>query len=304
MTGPEPASVGIEVPASCANLGPGFDSLAAAVDLYLVAWTAPRGAERVSCEGEGAGELPTDGTNLVWKSFTAYCRRFGVEAPDVSVRACSDIPLERGLGSSAAAAVAGVALARAATGAGGGDGDLIDLVGEVEGHADNAAAAMLGGIVVCADGQARRLEPAPGLRPVVCVPTERQSTAAARAILPREVALRDAAAGAGRTALVLAGLTGACAFDPVHMVDVLHEPARLDAMPETGRLVRELRSAGIAACLSGAGPSVLAVVSDDGEDTVRRVRESAGAGWEVRPSRWDLAGAAVCPPVVGAQRTG
>lgn len=300
MTAATAASVGVEVPASCANLGPGFDSLAAAVDLRLVAWTGPRGPQRVASEGEGAGELPTDDRNLVWRAFVGYCERFGVEAPDVSLSVSSDIPLERGLGSSAAGAVAGVALARAVTGAGGSDQDLIDVAAGLEGHPDNAAAAVLGGVVACVDGRARAFEPAPGLRPVVCVPKARQSTEAARGILPDEVPLADAAATGGRAALVLAGLTGACAFDPASMVDVLHEPARFQAMPETGRLVAELRAAGIGACLSGAGPTVLAIVAERQQEAVERVATLAGPRWQVRPSAWDRGGAWVCPPVPSA----
>lgn len=291
------AAVGVEVPASCANLGPGFDSLAAAVDLHLEAWTAPRGAARVACEGEGAGELPTDDSNLLWRCFVAYCERFGAPVPAVSLRTRSAIPLERGLGSSAAAAVAGVALARALTGAGGSNGELIALAAAVEGHADNAAAAMLGGIVACAGGRTRSFAPAPGLRPIVCVPRQRQSTLAARGMLPSSVPLADAATNAGRAAMVLAGLTGGCALEPEHMRDVLHEPARFAAMPATGRLVRGLREAGMGACLSGAGPSVL-VLAGLGDEQAERVRLLAGGQWDVRPLSWDLAGAAVCPPTV------
>lgn len=297
MSAPDAAAVGVEVPASCANLGPGFDSLAVAVDLRLAAWTAPRAPERVTSEGEGAGELPTDERNLVWRSFVGYCERFGAQVPDVSLRVTSDIPLERGLGSSAAGAVAGVALARAVTGAGGSDQELIELAAALEGHADNAAAAVLGGVVACVGGRALSFEPASGLRPLVCVPMQRQSTEAARGMLPERVALADAAANGGRAALVLAGLTGACAFDPASMVDVLHEPARLEAMPETGRLVTDLRAGGYGACLSGAGPSALVVVGGRQQGAIERVRELAGPQWQVRELAWDRGGAWIRPPV-------
>jgi homoserine kinase len=293
-------SAGVEVPASCANLGPGFDAFAAAVDIYLNAWTEPRGEVRVRCEGQGADELACSEDNLVWRCFVAYCERFGADVPDVSLRVRSDIPLERGLGSSAAAAVAGVALGRAATRAGGSDHDLIDLAARLEGHPDNAAAAVLGGIVACGAGRAKRFEPAPGLRPVVCVPRSRQSTAAARGILPADVPLADAARNAGRAALVLAGLTGGCAFDPAQMVDELHEPARLRAMPETGALVGRLRAEGYAACLSGAGPTVLAVVGARDAAALAAVCAAAGDGWDVRPSDWNRAGVTACPPSVVA----
>ncbi|HWB71644.1 MAG TPA: hypothetical protein VG452_05455 [Egibacteraceae bacterium] len=188
--------------------------------------------------------------------------------------------MERGLGSSAAAAVAGLALGRALTGGGGRDQDLVDLAGQLEGHADNAAAAVLGGLTVCLGGRAVRLEPSDGLRPLLCVPASRQSTAVARSLLPDTVALAEAAANGARAAMVLAGLCGAAAWEPAAMTDALHEPARLAAMPGSGALVAALRDAGIASCLSGAD------------------------GFQVRPSRWDRAGATVLPAGVGQGETG
>lgn len=291
-------AVGIEVPASSANLGPGFDAFAVALDVHLLVWTVPREEQRVLAEGEGAGELPADDANLVWQALLAYCERFDAPVPDVSLRTRNDIPLERGMGSSAAAAVAGVALARALTRAGGRNADLIDLAAGFEGHADNAAAAVLGGVIVAVDGTARRLEPIDDLRPVVCVPQGRQSTAEARGLLPQEVPLRVAATNAARAAVVLAGLTGGMAWDPAAMVDALHEPSRLQAMAPSGALVQALREGGIGACLSGAGPSVLAIVPRRDADAARRIAELAGEGWQVRPADWDRAGAVVCPPTV------
>jgi len=296
--------IGVEVPASSANLGPGFDALAVALDLHLTVWTAGRAGQRVVSEGEGAGELPTGEANLVWRAFSAYCDWAGVPVPDVALRVRNDIPLERGLGSSAAAAVAGVALGRAVTRGGGRDADLVALAADLEGHADNAAAAVMGGLVVVAGGRPRRLEPAPTLRPVVCVPATRQSTAEARGLLPAQVPLADAAANGARTALVLAGLSGAIGWDPAAMADVLHEPARLAAMPAAGALVDGLRGEGIGACLSGAGPSVLAIVPAGDDRAADRVRELAGEGWAVTPRGWDRAGAAVCPPTVLPLRGG
>ena len=285
------AHITVEIPASSANLGPGFDALAAALDVPLTITTTQRGAERVHSRGLGAGELPTDDGNLIWRAFVAYCERFDVEPPEVSLVADNAIPLERGLGSSAAAAVGGVTVARQLTGAGGSDAELIDLAAALEGHPDNAAAALLGGIVVCADGLARRLEPAPALRPVICIPDSRQSTEAARGVLPASVPLADAAANGGRAAMVLAGLSGALAWEPSVMHDVLHEPPRFGVMASTGRLVGALRDAGIGACLSGAGPSVLAICRHDDDDTLATITALAGDGWDVRPVDWHRRGA-------------
>lgn len=282
--------VAVEVPASSANLGPGFDALAAALDVPLTVETIDRQAQRIVTHGLGAGELPTDDGNLIWRGVLAYCERFDVEVPDVSLRAHNAIPLERGLGSSAAAAVAGVTIGRAVAGLGS-DADLIAIATQLEGHPDNAAAALLGGIVVCAEGLARRLDPAGTLRPVICIPDTRQSTTQARGVLPESVSLTDAAANGARTAMLLAGLSGALAWQPEAMRDVLHEPSRFAVMTESGRLVHQLRAAGIGACLSGAGPSVLAIIPCDDHGVVDDVRATTGDGWDVRAVEWHRRGA-------------
>lgn len=286
----------VEVPASSANLGPGFDVLAVAVDLRLRVWTTPPGDVRVRAEGEGAEELTAGDDNLIWRAFVAWHERVGADIPDVSLSTRSTIPLERGLGSSAAAAVAGAALGRGSAGAGGRDADVVEVATELEGHADNAAAAALGGLVVVADGRSHRLIPSERLRPVVCVPDDRLATSEARALLPANVPLATAATTAARAALVVAGLAGAAALTADAMVDDLHEPPRFAAMPATGALVAQLRDRGVAACLSGAGPSVLAVVPVDRPDLLDAVRATAGDGWQVREQRWDLGGAALSPP--------
>jgi homoserine kinase len=285
--------VGVEVPASSANLGPGFDALAVALDLRLGVTTTGRARARVTTEGEGADELPQGDDNLVWRALTAYCDFAGVAVPDVSLHVRNPIPLARGMGSSAAAAVAGLALGRAVTGGGGGDDDLVALAAELEGHADNAAAAVLGGLCVVLDGIPLRFEPTPALRPVLCIPPDRQSTAEARALVPQTVPLPVAAANGARTALVLAGLSGTGAWHPEAMRDALHEPARLSVMRGSGELVEGLRSEGLAACLSGAGPSVLAVVRNRDDEAVRRVRAAAPPDWRVEPLLWDSGGASV-----------
>lgn len=300
------STVGVRVPATSANLGPGFDALAVALDVGLRVETAARGERRVLAQGTGAGELPEGDDNLVWRAFVAYHEWAGAAVPDVSLHSWSDIPLERGMGSSAAAAVAGVALARAAVGTRAdeaprrsGNDDLIAIATGLEGHADNAAAAVLGGVVVCHEGRSLRFPPCERLRPVLCVPQTRLATSAARSLLPAAVPHADAAGNGARVAMVLAGLIGAMAWEPTAMTDVLHEPARFTAMPETGRLVAALREAGTGACLSGAGPSVLAIVDAGDNEAVDHVRRSAGAEWDVRPLRWDRAGAAVYRPGAG-----
>ncbi|HSK95681.1 MAG TPA: hypothetical protein VK891_03610, partial [Euzebyales bacterium] len=180
----------VRVPASSANLGPGFDVLAVALDLPLAVHATPHDGRRVVTSGLGAGELPDDDTNLVWRSVRAFCDVYGADVPDVTLHCENEIPLERGLGSSAAAAVAGLVLARSLTGVAVSDQDLIDLAAQLEGHADNAAAAVLGGLVVAGPtGRARRFDPVRTLRPLVGIPPQRSSTSATRGLVPSQVAL-------------------------------------------------------------------------------------------------------------------
>ena len=287
-------TVGVAAPATSANLGPGFDAFAVALDLQLQVRTSRRGERRVQTSGEGAGELPADEGNLLWRALVAFCDWAGAPVPDVSLRVDNPIPLERGLGSSAAAVVAGLAVGRAFCGTGT-DEQLIELATGFEGHADNAAAAVLGGLVVAVDGHVQRLEPASALRPLVAIPAARQSTSAARRALPTHLELDVAAANTARGALTLAGLAGTVALHPPMMRDALHEPTRLAMMPDSGRLVQRLRGSGLAACLSGAGPSVLAVVPSGDQTAVDRVAPLLPAGWRLHAGTWQRTGVTTCP---------
>lgn len=286
-----PEHVTVEVPGSSANLGPGFDALAAALDLVLTVTTTDRAQQRVMLGGLGEQELPSDDGNLIWRGFVAYCDRFGVDVPDISLRTSNEIPLERGMGSSAAAAVAGVVLGRALLGAGGSNAELLQIAADMEGHPDNAAAALLGGVVLCAEGFTKRFDPAGTLRPVICIPHTRLATSVARGVLPEQVSLSEAAANGARTAMVLAGLAGHVAWEPSVMRDVLHEPARFGVMNASGELVAALRAEGIGACLSGAGPSVLSVVPCGDDRAVALIQEMAGEAWDVRAVQWHRRGA-------------
>ncbi|HEX6256569.1 MAG TPA: homoserine kinase [Euzebyales bacterium] len=288
-----PPAVRATVPASSANLGPGFDVLAIALDLTLDVTAVPYEGRRVVATGEGVGELSEDDDNLVWRALVTFCEDHDVAVPDVTLHCRSRIPLERGLGSSSAAAVAGLVLARHLTGVAVGDDNLVTHASRLEGHPDNAAAAVLGGLVVAGDGPTRRFEPTRGLRPIACVPQQRSATSAARGLVPSDVAVSTLVGAARGTALVLAGLAGMAAWDPAVMRDAVHEPPRLAAMPATRRLVDALRAAGDGACLSGAGPSILVVVPADDRGAVDRVRRLAGDGWRVLALAWDRAGARV-----------
>ncbi|NIH82104.1 homoserine kinase [Amycolatopsis viridis] len=259
----------VTVPASSANLGPGFDALGLALGLHDVVEVQVTDAGlKVEVFDSGAGgveDVPTDETHLVVRALRRACQYLGVTPPGLHLRCFNKIPHARGLGSSAAAVVSGIAAGYALAGRTL-DGDAVQLAAEFEGHADNAAASLLGGFVLawCDHGRfhAERLTPHPEIRPVVAVPPVKSSTEATRGLLPAEVPHADAAFSAGRAALAVHALT----TDPSLLLpateDRLHQHYREPAYPATGRLVRDLRAAGVAATVSGAGPTVLALTID------------------------------------------
>lgn len=259
----------VTVPASSANLGPGFDALGLALGLRdVVEVQVIESGLKVEVFDAGAGgveDVPTDETHLVVRAIRATCERLGVRAPGLHLRCFNKIPHARGLGSSAAAVVSGIAagytLAERELDAG-----AVQLAGEFEGHADNAAASLLGGLVIawCEEGEfsAERLTVHPGIRAVVAVPEVKSSTAATRGLLPAEVPHLDAAFTAGRAALAVHALTRDPSVLLAATADKLHQRYRAPAYPATARLVDELRAAGVAAAVSGAGPTVLALTTD------------------------------------------
>lgn len=253
--------VTVRVPATSANLGPGFDCFGLALDLCNEVTVDTEAQPGVTWEGEGADELPTDGTDMVSRAMAEAARRPGVSLSSFALHGANRIPLERGLGSSAAAAVAGAAIGYVLSGTPVADAAeaCFDVATALEGHADNAAAAVFGGIVIVADGTVRRLEPHPALAPVVLVPDRlRLPTADARSALPGKVDRGDAVFNIGHAAMTLVALTQDPGLLPVSLHDRLHEAARTALVPETAALLRELRERRIAVCVSGAGPSLLA----------------------------------------------
>lgn len=255
------------MPATSANLGPGFDCLALALSLRNEVEAELAEQPQVAVYGEGEGELPADERNVVYQAAQQVAARAGRAGIAFAFRCWNRIPLDRGLGSSAAARVAGVVAANRLLG---GVMDLqaqLDLVAELEGHVDNAAAALLGGLTVAVlDGVGRvrwqRVLPLRFPEVVVCVPEVRVPTHRARALLPDRVAFADAVFNVGRTALLVAA---ACSGDPEALAeavqDRLHEPYREGLVPGFRRAVSQAKAAGAwAVALSGAGSSVLALV--------------------------------------------
>ncbi|MGB3356973.1 MAG: homoserine kinase [Mycobacterium sp.] len=260
------------VAASSANLGPGFDSMGLAVSLYdeIVVETTESGLV-VEVEGEGAGQVPLDGSHLVVRAIERGLRETGVHAAGLTVRCRNDIPHSRGLGSSAAAVVGGLAAANGLASQSGSTPmsleQLIQVSSEFEGHPDNASAAVLGGAVVSwTEGaeEAPRYGAAPiRLHPDInifaAVPQVRSSTAETRVLLPQQVSHADARFNLSRAALLVAALAERPDLLMSATEDVLHQPQRAAAMPASAEYLAVLRRSGVAAVLSGAGPAILAL---------------------------------------------
>lgn len=263
-----PSAIRVRVPASTANLGPGFDAVGMALGLHdeIEAAVLEDGfvVEVVDAGAGAVGAIPTDERHLVVRAARRMAERIGHPLPGLWLRCHNAIPHARGLGSSAAAIVAGAAITAAFAGSELDDA-MLDLAVDFEGHADNAAASLLGGAVVTwHDGRwrASRVVPHPTVRPVVAIARETSSTAATRGLLPQQVPHADAVWSAGRAALLVHALTAA----PQHLLagtaDRLHQDYRAAAYPRSAELLAQLRKHGVPAAISGAGPTVLALTAD------------------------------------------
>jgi homoserine kinase len=344
-----PAAVRVRVPATSANLGPGFDALGLALARYDEVTAEVTGSGlAIEVSGEGAGAANAGEGHLVVRAIrAAFEAMVGEQPPGLALSCVNTIPQGRGLGSSAGAVVAGLLAGRAlatlalsgdapsedaapASASGSGvrvsgagvaredrrpagvaaaplvDGELLAMAAELEGHPDNAAACLAGGLTVAwtpasVDGRrdearAVRLEPDPAIVPVVCVPATSLATKKARQALPKTVPHADAATNSGRSALLVTALTQHpdLLFDATH--DLLHEPYRAPLMPASADLIARLRRAGIAAVLSGAGPTVLAFVVNGrtpGSPEVDSIAIQTGNEWHVSPLDVDRQGATI-----------
>ncbi|HKG56977.1 MAG TPA: homoserine kinase [Candidatus Limnocylindrales bacterium] len=278
----------VEVPGSSANLGAGYDCLAVAlaltnrIEVEVLGWA--RGDIEMTVVGEGDGELAADAQNRFVRGMIAALGAARGDVPETvgwRISMHNEIPLSRGLGSSAAATVGGLVAGNALAGEPLTAPELLRLATEIEGHPDNAAAALLGGFVVVGPGaagtEAIRFEAPRDLRAVLFVPDLRMSTGDMRNVLPATVPLEDAVANLGRVALGVAGLaTGRYDLLRALTVDRVHEPYRAAAYPQFPRLVEAARGAGaLGACLSGAGSTVVAFA--DTMSGIARIEAAFGA---------------------------
>jgi homoserine kinase len=263
-------SVSVKVPATTANLGPGFDTLGLALSLYdeLEVTVRAEPGVHVTVRGIGEGEVPTDERNLVVKAIRHTFDHFALPLPDLEIVAHNAIPHSRGLGSSGAAIVSGIMAAKGLL-----DGIvemdstlLLELATQMEGHPDNVAPALFGGLTIAwvsEDGpKHKKLIAHRGVSAVVFVPEAAMSTALARSLQPASVPHEDAIFNVSRSALLVAALVQSPELLLAATEDRLHQSYRASAMRETDDLIRMLREHGLAAVVSGAGPSVLVLGSD------------------------------------------
>jgi homoserine kinase len=259
----------VRVPASSANLGPGFDVLGAALSLHLELEVQETGTFAVRTELD----VPLDRSNLLVRAFECLHSADGFE-----FRIGSEIPLSAGLGSSAAAIIAGLLAADHIFEL---DADVMSLAAELEGHPDNAAAALHGGFVVCDGSRVHRFEPPMGLEAVLVIPEEALDTDAARGALPAEVPMSDAVFNVAHASLLMLGLARSdWELITAGLADRLHQPYRADLYPRSAALLKRASSWGaLGATISGAGPSVLVWCRYELTGTVVEALQREASGW-------------------------
>lgn len=297
-------AITVRVPATSANLGPGFDALGLALRLHNTLVIEPAPAPEIEIEGEGEKTLPRDASHLSYQAAMAVAARVEESLGPQPVAAFrlrqqNVIPLARGMGSSAAAIVAGAVAANALLGSPLDKQALLDLATEMEGHPDNVAPALLGGLVVCTRTPTgvrwMRLAPPP-LKVVLAVPDYHVSTEEARRRLPARVPFPDAVFNVTRTALLVAALTGGRPdlLDEATQ-DRLHQPYREHLVPGLNEVFAAARRAGAyGAALSGSGPAVLAFGEAPGiGPAMSQAFEAAGAACRVLQAEFDIEGAVV-----------
>lgn len=267
--------VTVSVPATSANLGPGYDSLALALELRdLVTAQLTQGTDvQVEIIGNGSSNLPTDSSHLIAKTIIETAEKLNVKIGGFKLTCHNSIPQGRGLGSSAAAIVAGLVLTRELTGASIDDDFILQEASQIEGHPDNVAACLMGGLTISwqpTPGQfnTRSMNVNPNIMPIVGIPDYELSTHVARGLIPNQIDHVDAVFNSARTALLVAALVA----DPSSLFDAtgdrLHQEYRRPAYPESMKLIDKLREKGIAACISGAGPTVLAFANQESASEV------------------------------------
>jgi len=269
----------VRTPASSANLGPGFDALAVALGLYLECRFRPAERLQIRVSGRDQEHIPAEESNLIWQTVMEAARRAGRAAPVVEIEIHNEIPVGKGLGSSAAARVAALAMAGRLLGLNWDRDRVLDEAARLEGHPDNVAACVLGSVVASAmgdDGHARvvRLEMPKGIEVAVVAPNFPLATPEMRAVLPGGYSASDAIFNLQRATLLVAAIaTGDRSAFPAALEDRMHQQYRAGVVPGLEEVLA-LRTPGLLGCaLSGAGPSVLVLYETGGEACTEKVRE-------------------------------
>lgn len=271
----------VRVPATTANLGPGFDCLGMALKLYntVEMQQIPAGLA-IEIQGSGAADIPRDEDNIVYQAALAVFERVNYKTTGLQIKLINQIPVCRGLGSSAAAIVGGIVAANILSGSKLNTNELLDIANKIEGHPDNVAPALTGGIAVSATDRGRvhtiKLPPPPALKTVVAVPNFQLSTKKARAVLPKQVSIQDAVFNTGRVALLVAALCQgdldklSCATE-----DKLHQNYRAALIPGMEKVFKAANAAGAkGVVLSGAGPTLLAFAANN-FDAIAKAMQAA-----------------------------
>lgn len=298
----------VTVPGTSANLGPGYDSLGLALSIHdtLTVETLESGELEFELSGEGADTLPRDASHLVVRAIDLALERLGYQRAGLRITADNVNPHGRGLGSSAAAVVAAVTAANALVPeAARQDHDwILQLTSEIEGHPDNVAPAIFGGLALSWQDSEQysstRADVAASVVPVVAIPDYELSTETARGLLPASVGHHAAAMNSGRAALLIHALTSQPRFLLPGTEDYLHQSYRAEAMRPSADLIASLRTAGHAAVVSGAGPTVMVLANGQGEaaEIVQKIEaftasNTPDVGWRVMTLAVDVEGARV-----------
>jgi len=293
--------VAVEIPATSANLGPGFDTLGMALAHYDEYSAEPTGSKLViEIVGEGEKDAPRDESNLVFRAIKVVYDSMGKKVPALKLVCHNNIPHGRGMGSSGAAVAGGVMLAAGllANEVEFSEQQLLEFATELEGHPDNVAPALFGGLTVAwVDEEGphhKKLTTHRGLSPLVLVPSNQMSTSLARSLQPQSVPHTDAVFNVSRSALLVAALTQSPELLLAATEDRLHQNYRSSAMPETSELIASLRTKGHPAVVSGAGPSVL-VLEDDPQKRLLAIAhvEKNFPSWQAMPLAVDVKGASL-----------
>jgi homoserine kinase len=283
----------VKVPASVANLGPGFDCLGAAIGIYLRLRISPSDKPTVT----GVGRLRPPEKNLTYQAFLRAFEFFGEgEAPPIEIEQIEVYPSARGMGASASAIVAGLVAAREIGEFSASDVDLAKIAIEMEGHSDNVLPAYFGGLVLSSPHGWLRFEISQEVSLVMLLASDKFQTEKARALLPAEIPREDSVANASATAALVAVLTGSESPQALFWAteDRVHEPYRLPLMGATMDVHQRMRELRYATALAGAGPSLICLVESEREDeAAAAARKVVPDGWEVVAPGWDVEGAQV-----------